>query len=437
MIRFDRRFWAAAGAVVLAAGVAAVVLSGDGGASTPDKIDAGTLSCTTDANGYCAAQPHGLGSVPVSVVATSKAPIAGACTVQTLDADSFTAVSFRIRAFKANGSALAACLISYSYAAFSGPAPTPTPTPTVSTSTSASPSPTVTTSAPPQTSNCAPNPHLCGYPDATNTGADTSVAMQTVPGQVTSGTGWHWDTRGWVTIDGDGAVFSNYIMTTGDGIDVTASNVTISNDVLTLQGDIWAIGLRHTTGVTIDRCTISSPIQNGAGRLQEGIRGIYGDDDAVTITHNNIFHADSGINHLDQGGLIADNYIHDMGYNSGDHINGIQLGAGLGPLMTIRHNTILNQLDQTDAVMLATDDGPETNRVIDNNLLAGGGYTFYGAGGPSDIPTQEKVTNNRFSRIFFPNGGFYGPVAYFVAAGAGNVWTGNVWDDNNAPVSAD
>lgn len=277
--------------------------------------------------------------------------------------------------------------------------------------------------------------HLCGFPDATNTGVPAGTTLRTVPGQVTSGTGWHWDSRGWVEIDGSGAVFSGFSVPAG-GIDVTASNVTISNCQITETGDGWAVGLRSTANVTISHNTISSPSQSGTNRLANGIRDIFGDSDGVQIIGNNIFHANSGINHFDQGGLIKDNYIHDMGFLSGDHVNGIQLGSGAGPLMTIQHNTIFNQIDQTDAVMLATDDGPETNRVVDNNLLAGGGYCVYGAGGPQDVPTNIKFTNNHFARLFFPNCGSFGATAYVSTdASKGNYFTGNIWDDTGSPVS--
>lgn len=325
------------------------------------------------------------------------------------------------------------------------PAPPTTPKPTTTTTgaptTTVKPATTTTTKAPdvppPATANgknCAAKPSACGYPDETNTGVPAGTALKAVPGDVTSGQGWHWDSRGWVQIDGDGAVFSGYSMTSGN-IDVTASNVTISNNRLMLKGDGWGIGLRGAKNATIRNNTISSPAASGKDRLGEGIRDINGNADGVQIIGNDISHIDSGINHFDAGGLIQDNYIHDMIAYGDDHVNGIQLGSGTGPLMTIRHNTIFNPVQQTDCIMLATDDGPQTNRLIDNNLLAGGGYTVYGAGGPQDVPTNIRFTNNRFSKKFYPNGGFFGPVAYFVSNGAGNVWLGNIWDDTLAPVN--
>jgi hypothetical protein len=129
-------------------------------------------------------------------------------------------------------------------------------------------------------------------------------------------------------------------------------------------------------------------------------------------------------------GLIQDNYIHDMGYRSGDHINGTTSNGG-GALLTIRHNTIFNQIDQTDAVSLFEDFGSQHDRVIDDNLLAGGGYTIYGGANPGGAATSNiRITNNRISRMYYPNGGYYGPVTAFDPQGSGNVWSGNVWDDD-------
>ncbi len=46
------------------------------------------------------------------------------------------------------------------------------------------------------------------------------------------------------------------------------------------------------------------------------------------------------------------------------------------------------------------------------------------------------IKNNRFSKIYYPKSGQYGPVAYFDTRGDGNAWTGNIWDTTGRPVSA-
>ena len=96
--------------------------------------------------------------------------------------------------------------------------------------------------------------------------------------------------------------------------------------------------------------------------------------------------------------------------------------------MRIHHNTIFVPYEATDSIMLANDDGPQMNRTITDNLLAGGGYTFYGSGGPSGDAKNIVFTGNRFSTIYFRRSGYWGPVAHWQRA-TGNTWTGNVWDD--------
>jgi len=124
-----------------------------------------------------------------------------------------------------------------------------------------------------------------------------------------------------------------------------------------------------------------------------------------------------------------------MGFASGDHLNGTT-SNGSTTMMTIRHNTILNKFDQTDAISLFQDFGGEANRLITDNLVAGGGYTIYGGDNERFGKTSNiKITNNRFSKIYYPNGGSYGPIAAFDASGSGNVMSGNYWDNNLAPVS--
>lgn len=297
-----------------------------------------------------------------------------------------------------------------------------TPPPS-STPSSTSPSPT-----PPGSSTAQP-PASIGFPDAGSTGSRVAD-LRNVPGDVRQGAGWHYDDRGWVEIDGAGAVFSGFRV--GVNVNVSASDVVISDNVMQGAND-WNISLRGARNVTIDHNTISGA--SSSRYCDNAIRDIPGDSDGVTITANNMYWCLSAINHFDGGGLIRGNYIHDIGGvctgsdpNCG-HFNGIQLGSGYGPLMTIDHNTILNPSTVTDAIMLANDDGAQTNRTITNNLLGGGGYTFYGSGGPDGRATNIVFTGNQFTTRYFPLSGSFGPVAHWQSGGAGNVWAGNVWAD--------
>ena len=281
--------------------------------------------------------------------------------------------------------------------------------------------------------DCAPHPGRCGYPDAASTGVPAGITLRTVPSQVSRGPGWHFDPRGWVQVDGNGTVLTGlYIPWT---VNVTASNVTIKDDKIShptqeIDGgkyDDIAVTLRHTSNVKIEHTDITglNPLEH---RLASGIKDVYGDSTGLKILGNDLGNCSTSVQL--ESGLVADNYIHDTGFIAGDHVNGITSNGGKPGLLTVQHNTILIDREQTDAVGLFEDFGAQANRVISNNLLAGGGYSIYGGQKASGPVTHDIVIkNNRISRIFFPNGGFYGPVAYFNPKGSGNVWSGNFWDN--------
>jgi hypothetical protein len=279
--------------------------------------------------------------------------------------------------------------------------------------------------------SCAVMPHSCGYPDASNSGVPQGTTLTAVPKELKSGPGWKWDSRGWISVNGNGAVVSGLAIS--GHIEVYASNVVISNDDINQPGAAWGVGLRSGSNVTIENSNIYSPSATGSGRLLVGIKD-FGGATGVQILNNNIYHTSTGVQ-VDQG-LIQGNYIHDLGYQAGDHLNGITSNSSEGQLI-INHNTVFNSYSQTDAVSLFEDFGQQTNRVISNNLLAGGGYVIYGgqnAGGAA--ATNIKITDNRIATVYFPNGGSYGPLAAFGPTNPGNVWTGNFWDATGAAVSS-
>lgn len=312
--------------------------------------------------------------------------------------------------------------------------------------------------------NCAEAPSKCGYPDATNTGIVTKlkvkrvirikkkkwvikrkklrgkkrfrfitryrevdVDLQTIPDDVQSGPGWRWDPRGWVTIDTEGTVFRDYIV--NGPVDVVADNVTIDN-VRVYSSGFFGIAIRHADNTTIDRCTVGPA--KGERRVEAAIKDVYGDAKNTTIRRCNIYGWSTGVQIYQ--GLIAHNFIHSPGFEPGDHTNGTT-STGSTQQLDIIHNTVFNPLGQTDAISLFQDFGLEANRTISDNLMAGGGYTLY-AGQNSGAPATYniKVTNNRFSRLYFSRGGYYGPVTAYNPDGVGNVWSGNIWDDTGASV---
>lgn len=270
-----------------------------------------------------------------------------------------------------------------------------------------------------------------GWPNETNTGVPSGTMLLRIPEDVTSGTGWAWDSRGWITISGNGAIFSGY--QTNLNVDVTANNVLISNCQINTPGaNGFAISLRTTDGVTIQNCTIGG-LRPGGGsdnadqyHLQFAVKDIYSTCTNTTIKGCQFYDTANTLSFVGSV-LIEDNFIHNMGYDASDHVDSIINGGG-GSGMTIRHNTIFNELNQTAGIALYQDFGTPVNVTIDNNLLGGGGYTIY-AGGGASAGHDVKITNNHFTTRFYTNSGNFGPYTAFQPGDPGNVWSGNVWDD--------
>jgi hypothetical protein len=305
--------------------------------------------------------------------------------------------------------------------------PTPTPSPSASTTPSPAPSVSVLPSGS-VAGGCGQDPGRCGFPDSASTGVREGVVLREVPAEVSSGPGWDYDPRGWVRVHGDGAVLEGlHIPYT---LDVTADDVTIRDCRLSLGDGDFLIALRHTHGARIEHNDIGP--ENIDNRVGAAVKDIFGDATATAVLANDLRHAATGIQL--EAGLVQDNYLHDFGYHDGDHLNGTTSNNGTTQL-TISHNTILNQHSQTDAISLFQDFGPQANRTIDNNLLAGGSYTIYGGAKPgAQTTTNIRITNNRISRLYYPHGGEYGPLTAYDPQGPGNTFTNNTWDDTGKPI---
>src|ERR1700691_2571120 len=104
--------------------------------------------------------------------------------------------------------------------------------------------------------NCAATPSQCGYPDATNTGVPSGTTLKTVPGQVSSGPGWSYNTGGWVNVTGNGASLTG--LKIPYNVNITGNNVTLNDDQITTGGpNSFGVSLRHTAGVTVENTTIT------------------------------------------------------------------------------------------------------------------------------------------------------------------------------------
>jgi hypothetical protein len=250
------------------------------------------------------------------------------------------------------------------------------------------------------------------------------TSLRSVPGQVSAGPGWAFDAaQGAVHVTGSHVVLSGLYIPYN--VDITGSGVTIKDSRVVTAGN-FGISLRHTAGVTIEGSTIGGPNAT-TGRVGVAITDVYGDSTGIVIEHDNISAFKTAVQV--STGAVTGNYIHDPGYVAGDHTNGV-FDTGSAQPLTIEHNTILNSNGQTDAISLDATIAGQTiaNKTVENNLLAGGGYTIYGGASLGNATSNIRIEHNRFSRLYYPQAGQFGPVTCFDLRGAGNVWTGNTWD---------
>lgn len=230
-----------------------------------------------------------------------------------------------------------------------------------------------------------------------------------------------------VTADSDGQVIDS--LDVNGEINVTADNVTIKNTRVvggrgTPGPPDWVIVVRPGAD---NLRIIDSEISTPKGSAQD-IACIFniGDTSPRTVRAD-IHDCSAGVS--SGAGLIQDSYIHDMSSVTGlSHVVGVASNGGGG--MTVRHNTILNQLGQTAAVAFYQDFANQNGNLVVDNLLGGGGYCVYGGDGKMGATSNIRFIGNRFSRKYWPNCGSFGVVASFTVKGPGNIWRGNYWDED-------
>jgi hypothetical protein len=288
------------------------------------------------------------------------------------------------------------------------------------------------------------------FPDATNTGVQSGVSLTN---------------SGNFTTSANNQVISGLNITIpqgsgGAGIIVAHNNVTITNCKITGMGcDVGIYMNNGTNGLTVSHCEIFGTPGVGlpddttrtAVQLVNGIRT----DDNVSIPTNteisfcNIYGVENCICSLDS--YIHDNYFHDMAYWTGPnepggdtHVDCIQTfdASNIGG-MRIVHNTIygiatmgmFSPATATGASSCCAFSQNQHDLTIDNNLVAGGGFSFQGndqTGASS--PVNTRITNNRFSRLLYSHCGNFGIFSGFDPAAPGYIFSGNVWHETGLPV---
>ena len=294
--------------------------------------------------------------------------------------------------------------------------------------------------------NCFAAPHVCGYPDASNTGVPKGMALKP---------------SGSVQVTEDGAVI-NGLEVTGT-IEIDADDVTIEDTKVTLDGS--GCGSQTTCGnydlhieegatgtvikdsefLAAPETTCEHSIRNSSGSEMKLIR-VYMKGCDSNIYGDGIVKDSYGLAKI----AIADDHVENVYFDDG-HFVAI-------------HDTLLNPVGQTAVIFGDSNGGEETsdcrNRIsVRSSLLAGGGYSIYPcahAEGPGS--SKLVVEGNHFARCktkegyepnggahpcdggpdsngYYPNSGSYGVMTdYFASA---TTWRGNVWDDDLAKLCID
>ena len=250
------------------------------------------------------------------------------------------------------------------------------------------------------------------FPDASSTGVPDGVNLRRSGGMTTTE---------------DGTVLENLLIVDGS-IDIYANNVVVRNVRITNDRTEVQWGILQREGYSGLLVEDSEIFGNGVHPFVTGIANHGG---MATIRRVEIHTITDGV--VMSSGVLEDSYLHSPKYFPDDHTDMVQANGGPrgGLALVIRNNTIINTEDQTGAVSLFDNFRPVRNVRVEGNLLAGGGYTFYGGGYQSEgsTPANIVVVDNVFSRRVFPDGGYYGPVIYFDVDAPGNRWSGNVWED--------
>lgn len=199
------------------------------------------------------------------------------------------------------------------------------------------------------------------------------------------------------------------------GVVIKAPNVTLLNCKVSSSGYNVVQIDKGVTGVVVQNCTIDAQGAGGMGIAGQG-----------KFIGNNIYGAADGIDVRGDNTVIQDNYIHGMAGSSASHFDGIQADGGFKNL-TIDHNTVINENNQTSAIMLDNYWGSIDNVKINNNLLVGGGYTVYMAEMGSGQPGGGPVTNVSFTNNHV-GPGYYGDLYLRSELGHTQTISGNVND---------
>jgi hypothetical protein len=258
-------------------------------------------------------------------------------------------------------------------------------------SPSGSPATPSATASPAPTPRPKPTATVTGWPGPADTGVPAGTKLTTVDGDVKV-------TQAGTVIDAKdirGCVF------------IAADNVTVRRSRITCTG---AFGVRtfdgnhDFTGARIEDTEINC--------ANQGFTGIaFAHYTAVRV---NIHGCENGIA-FGAHATIQDSYIHDLSDADGEHPDGVQFSEGTSDII-IEHNTIVAPVTNSAIIMYDEDGEQDHDILIDDNYLAGGGWTLYC---PRQATVNIRVTNNHFGPAHFGATASCGPG--HVASFTGNI----------------
>lgn len=232
-----------------------------------------------------------------------------------------------------------------------------------------------------------------GWPDATNSGVRDQAALER---------------SGSVTVTTDGAVIEN--LDINGRIIVKADNVTIRN--VRVTGNASHLIRNHGRDLLVEDTTLIGQRPCAAGIAFTN----------YTARRVDISGCADGLK-ANSDVVIEDSYIHELRKWSGTHNDGIQ-GTG-GSNIVIRNNRIEGPLRASvSAIKFDSLNRHLDNVTIEENLIAGGGFSIYlEAGEGMDPPTNARIINN----VFVEGSMTWNWIR--VDHDRSQLVSGNVWDD--------
>jgi hypothetical protein len=291
--------------------------------------------------------------------------------------------------------------------------------------------------------NCFRSPARCGFPTRASTGVANCAALRpsrsvtaATPGQRIE----NLNVAGTITVAAPG-VRINHVCVTSDGGGALGSSAIALSD--------------GATGTIVSNSTIRGADESSHS-VEIALDNDYGNAGAIA-SRVQVYNCGEC---LHQTWTLTRSYVNANGMRgTGDHFEDWYYSD---TTVTASDDTLLNPEMQTAVLFGDTHVGGggscANHLTVTGSLLAGGGAMFYPCGNASDAGSSTMtITGNRFARCltrpsydpasggsacaggrdvhgYFPKGGFFFPAAY-VFTGPGQVWRGNVWDDNSRPVS--